>query len=96
MGYGMMEVHRYAGFTMTGMHRPMQATLLNIVREVVLLISLSIAGKLLWRIDGIFWGRLLTDDLAGRVGFWWSGRMLEKAKGGRCVLEATLYTASLF
>ena len=31
-GYGMMEVHRYCGFMMTGMHRPVYSTLLNALR----------------------------------------------------------------
>jgi Na+-driven multidrug efflux pump len=76
MGYGMMEVHRYAGFTMTGMQKPMHATFLNIIRVIVLLIPLAITGNILLKIDGIFWGRLSTDILAGLVGIWWSGKIL--------------------
>jgi len=76
MGYGMMEVHRYAGFTMTGTHKPIRATMLNVVRVVILLIPLSIAGSVLFGIEGIFWGRLLTDITAGLVGIWWSGKEL--------------------
>jgi Na+-driven multidrug efflux pump len=74
MGYGMMEVHRYAGFTMTGTHKPIRATMLNIVRVVILLIPLSIVGNVLFGIKGIFWGRFLTDITAGLVGIWWSGK----------------------
>ena len=76
MGYGMMEVHRYAGFTMTGTHMPMKATMLNVIRVVILLIPLSTAGSVLFGLEGIFWGRLLTDITAGLVGIWWSGRIL--------------------
>ena len=76
MGYGMLEVHRYAGFTVTGAHEPMQATGLNIVRVIVLLIPLSIAGSVFFKLQGIFWARLATDILAGMVGIWWSGRVL--------------------
>ncbi len=76
MGYGMMEVHRYAGFTMTGTHKPIRATMLNIVRVVILLIPLSIVGNVLFGIKGIFWGRFLTDITAGLVGIWWSGKEL--------------------
>lgn len=78
MGYGMMEVHRYADFLMTGAQKPVQATLLNIIRVVALLIPLSITGNILFKVNGIFWGRLLTDILAGLVGIWWSGKKLYK------------------
>lgn len=76
MGYGMLEVHRYAGFIMTGMHEPLWASAINIIRVIVLLIPLSIAGNILFQLTGIFWGRLATDILAGLIGIWWSGRIL--------------------
>jgi putative MATE family efflux protein len=76
MGYGMLEVHRYAGFTMTGAHEPIQASALNIIRIAVLLVPLSLAGSVLFGLEGIFWGRFATDILAGLVGIHWSGRML--------------------
>lgn len=76
MGYGMLEVHRYAGFIMTGMHEPLWASAINIVRVIVLLIPLSVAGSFLLQLPGIFWGRLATDILAGLIGIWWSGRIL--------------------
>jgi len=76
MGYGMLEVHRYSGFMLTGAQEPMQATALNIVRVIVLLIPLSIAGSVLIGLQGIFYGRFATDILAGLVGILWSGRML--------------------
>jgi len=76
MGYGMLEVHRYAGFMITGAHYPLQASLLNILRVVALLIPLSIVGSILLELEGIFWGRLATDLLCGSIGIWWSGRML--------------------
>jgi Na+-driven multidrug efflux pump len=76
MGYGMLEVHRYSGFTMTGTHKPSYASVLNIMRVVVLLIPLTIAGSVLFKLEGIFWGRLVTDILAGLIGIWWSGKIL--------------------
>lgn len=76
MGYGMLEVHRYAGFIMTGMHEPLWASAINIIRVIVLLIPLSVAGSFLFQLTGIFWGRLATDILAGLIGIWWSGRIL--------------------
>ena len=76
MGYGMAEVHRYAGFTMIGTHKPFHASALNILRVVVLLIPLTVAGSHFFKLEGIFWGRFATDMLAGLIGIWWSGKML--------------------
>jgi putative MATE family efflux protein len=76
MGYGMLEIHRYAGFVMTGAHEPVQASVLNIIRAAVLLIPLSLLGSFLAGLEGIFWGRLATDLLAGAIGIWWSGRVI--------------------
>ena len=78
-GYGMMEVHRYSGFFLTGLHRPREATLLNAVRVVVLLIPLSYAGALTGRVEGVFAGRLLTDLLAGATGLVWASRACASA-----------------
>ncbi len=47
-GYGMMEVHRYSGFFLTGLHSPASATLLNAVRVLLLLIPLSYLGAHFW------------------------------------------------
>lgn len=67
-GYGMMEVHRYCGFVLTGMHRPVLATTLNIVRILVLLIPLSFLGAWYGGIRGVFAGRLATDLTVGSIG----------------------------
>jgi len=76
MGFGMAEVHRYAGFTMIGTHKPLRASALNVLRVVVLLIPLTIAGSHLFKLHGIFWGRFAADILAGLFGIWWSGKIL--------------------
>ncbi len=76
MGYGMTEVHRYSGFMITGTHKPLRASVLNIIRVIILLILLALAGNLLFGLHGIFWGRFTTDILAGLIGIWWSGRIL--------------------
>jgi putative MATE family efflux protein len=76
LGYGIAEVHRYAGFTMIGTHKPFHASALNILRVVVLLIPLTVMGSHFFKLEGIFWGRLTTDLLAGLIGIWWSGKML--------------------
>jgi len=44
-GYGMLEVHRYATFCMTGIHRPLISTALNTLRLVVLLLPLAYLGS---------------------------------------------------
>ncbi len=78
-GYGMMEVHRYCGFFLTGMHRPLEATVLNGVRVLVLLIPLSLLGAHFWGIRGVFTARLATDLAAGSLGLVWVARMLRAA-----------------
>jgi len=67
-GYGMMEVHRYCGFFLTGMHKPVSATVLNAVRVLALLIPLSFLGARFWGVTGVFGGRLATDIMAGIMG----------------------------
>jgi Na+-driven multidrug efflux pump len=76
-GYGMMEVHRYCGFFLTGMHRPASATVLNAIRVLVLLIPLSYLGSHLWGVMGVFSGRLATDVIVGCVGMVWVARTLK-------------------
>jgi len=76
MGYGLLEIHRYAGFILTGLHEPIHSSALNIIRAAVLLIPLSIAGRLFLGLSGIFWGRLATDVAAGLLGIYWSGKIL--------------------
>ncbi|MBN8218203.1 MAG: MATE family efflux transporter [Spirochaetes bacterium] len=78
-GYGMLEVHRYAGFCLTGTHHPFQASLLNILRILGLLLPLSLIGNQLFQIHGLFLGRLATDLLAGGIGIYWSGRILARS-----------------
>lgn len=86
MGYGMLEVHRYAGFMLTGTQEPLQATALNIIRVIVLLIPLSLTGSYLFGLQGVFGGRFATDLLAGSIGIFWSGRMLSAKSASRASL----------
>jgi len=67
-GYGLLEVHRYATFCMTGIHKPMISAGLNTVRLLVLLIPLSFLGMKIAGLTGMFWARLATDLLAGGIG----------------------------
>lgn len=76
-GYGMMEVHRYCGFFLTGMHRPAAATLLNATRVLVFLIPLSCLGAHLFGLRGVFAGRLVTDLVVGGVGAAWVRRLMK-------------------
>ncbi|MDD5704481.1 MAG: MATE family efflux transporter [Kiritimatiellae bacterium] len=73
-GYGMMEVHRYCGFVLTGLHRPIQSALLNAIRIIVLLIPLSCVGAYLYGVRGVFLGRLVTDITVGFIGLAWVSR----------------------
>jgi putative MATE family efflux protein len=79
-GYGFLEVHRYSGFFMTGIHKPIFSGISNIIRIVVLLIPLSFACSKLFGLSGVFWGRLSTDIIAGSIGIILSGRILQMRK----------------
>ena len=81
-GYGMMEVHRYSGFFLTGLHRPVFATVLNVIRVLVLLIPLSCLGARLAGVSGVFWGRLLSDLTSGSIGLIWVSRTLNRLVKG--------------
>jgi putative MATE family efflux protein len=78
LGFGMMEVHRYCGFFLTGIHHPVLSTILNGFRVLVLLLPLSFLGSKISGIQGIFTGRLLTDLLAGTTGIITVSLMLKK------------------
>lgn len=75
-GYGMMEVHRYCGFFLTGMHKPVSATVLNAIRVLALLIPCSYLGAHYWGVNGVFGGRLVTDIVVGSIGMVWVSRTL--------------------
>jgi len=79
-GYGMMEVHRYCGFFLTGMYKPISASVLNAVRVVVLLIPLSFLGAHFWGVIGVFGGRLVTDIIVGFVGMAWVAYALKNVR----------------
>ena len=77
-GYGMMEVHRYCGFILTGIHRPFLATAINIIRIFFFLIPFSFLGNTISGLQGIFIGRLITDLTAGTIAFIWVSRLLKR------------------
>jgi putative MATE family efflux protein len=79
-GYGMMEVHRYCGFFLTGMYKPISAALLNVVRVLILLLPLSFLGMYFWGVIGVFAGRLVTDLVAGLIGITWVAYTLKKVR----------------
>ena len=79
LGYGFLEVHRYAGFCMIGIHRPISSAFLNTIRVFILMIPLAYFGAKLFGISGIFWGRLITDICSAVIGIIWTGKILRKA-----------------
>jgi len=81
-GYGMMEVHRYCTFFLTGLHRPVSASLLNALRVVGFLIPLSFLGAWLAGLRGVFFGRLVTDLAVGAIGLAWVERAFRATAAG--------------
>lgn len=84
-GYGMMEIHRYGGFFLTGLHRPVLATTLNAVRVLAFLVPLSFLGNYYFGITGIFAGRLITDWSAGIIAFIWISYLVGHKKKDKTV-----------
>ena len=78
-GYGMMEVHRYCGFHLTGRQKPFSTTMFNAIRILVLLIPLSYLGAHHFGVQGVFSARLITDLTAGAIGLLWLRRMYPAA-----------------
>lgn len=78
-GYGMMEVHRYSGFYLTGRHQPFSTMLLNVTRVLVFLIPLSYLGAHLHGVRGVFGARLVTDLCVGTIGLLWIRRTCRAA-----------------
>ncbi|HNX80524.1 MAG TPA: MATE family efflux transporter [Candidatus Omnitrophota bacterium] len=75
-GYGFLEVHRYAGFCMTGIHQPVSATFLNTIRVIIVMLPLVYFGAKVFGISGIFWGRLITDVCSAGIGIIWTRNIL--------------------
>jgi putative MATE family efflux protein len=76
IGYGMMELHRYSGLFLNGIKKPLHSTGLSIVRIIVLLIPLTLIGSLWFGLEGVFWGRIISDLTSGAVGMLWTYRVL--------------------
>jgi len=98
-GYGMMESHRYCSFLLTGMHRPVSATLLNEVRVGGRLIPLADGGARQWGSTGVFTGRLVTDLVVGCIGLAWVSRTLRtvaasQSEAARAAADASEPAAS--
>jgi hypothetical protein len=87
----MLEVHRYATFSMIGIHKPLVSTGLNTLRLIVLLVPLSLLGMKVAGLAGMFWARLATDLLAGGIGIvvvlWGFGRVNTETRGDTAAHE---------
>ncbi|MFA5069328.1 MAG: MATE family efflux transporter [Candidatus Omnitrophota bacterium] len=87
-GYGFLEVHRYATFCFTGIHRPFFAASLTAIRVVVLMIPLVYFGARFFGIYGVFWGRLLSDILSAATGIIWTGAIIKKAADNTLLIKS--------
>ncbi|MCY3018802.1 MAG: MATE family efflux transporter [Planctomycetota bacterium] len=95
-GYGMLEVHRYCGFTLTGLHEPVSATVLNAIRVLALLIPLSYVGAHCAGVRGVFAGRLITDIIAGSIGLVWVSYRCRLVPDGQNAREVAPVAAGPF
>jgi len=78
LGYGMVEIHRYSGFFLNGIKKPLHSTGVNAMRILGLLIPFSFVGGMLFGIQGVFWGRAVADIIAGCVGMVWANSILNR------------------
>jgi putative MATE family efflux protein len=85
-GYGLMEVHRYSGFVLTGLQKPVSSALLNGLRILGLLLPLSYLGAQFWGVRGVFWARLITDVIMGCLGLIWVRRVCADRQQHRALL----------
>ena len=74
-GFGMIEIHRYAGFFFTGCGRPAVSAWLNGLRVIGLMIPFSLLALYFNSLTGLFWARLGADVIAGAIGFILARRM---------------------
>ncbi|MBS1371711.1 MAG: MATE family efflux transporter [Lentisphaeria bacterium] len=77
-GFGMIEIHRYAGFFFTGCGRPSVSAWLNALRILGLMIPLSLLALHLRSLEALFAARLAADVLAGGIGFCLAKRMVNR------------------
>lgn len=78
LGYGLNEVHRYSGFFLNGIRRPMHSFGVNVVRIVGLLLPLAFLAEHYYGLSGLFWSRVVSDVLAGLIGLVWSRAVLQR------------------
>lgn len=77
-GFGMIEIHRYAGFFYIGCGRPAVAAWLNALRILGLMLPFSFLALYFQSLTGLFWARFLADVLAGGTGLILAGRMVHR------------------
>ena len=82
IGYGMMEIHRYVGFSFNAVARPISSVWINVVRIVVLLVPLSCLGSWYFGLIGVFWGRVVADIVSASVALLWAHQVF------RCLAES--------
>ena len=85
-GFGLLEIHRYSTFFLTGCGRPGMGASLNIFRVIILHIPLTLLAVYFDKVLWLFWGRLIADVIAGLTSLFCSGLMIWKLskKGEIC------------
>ena len=68
---GVMGVHLYGGFFLTGLRTPLAAERRDAGGGRVRFSPSSYLGARLMGLEGVFWGRLATDLAVGSIGLVW-------------------------
>ena len=69
LGYGMQGVIILTNSSLNAMHRPMTALLLSVIRLFVFFVPISIAGSVMFGLNGLFVGNVIANIVMASVSF---------------------------
>ncbi|WP_414830922.1 MATE family efflux transporter [Alteromonas sp. H39] len=69
LGYGMQGVIILTNSSLNAMHRPMSALVLSVIRLFVFFVPVSVAGSLLFDLQGLFWGTVVANICMASISF---------------------------
>lgn len=78
VGYGLQGLTSNIAAVFNGLNSPLNATGVNLMKMVVLLIPLCWLGSSVWGLKGIFIGMALSSIGAGALSYFWLGRALTR------------------
>ena len=80
--YGFHGISVLTTSVFNAMHKPLQSTLLNVIKMLVLYIPFAWIGSVYWGIKGIFSGIALSSFLTGIIAVFWMNSTIKKLVKG--------------